>query len=34
MKATGLREAIIQIFENEPVKRFTLKEIYESIPTI
>jgi hypothetical protein len=32
MKATGLREAIINIFENEPGKRFTLREIYESIP--
>jgi hypothetical protein len=32
MKATCLREAIIRIYESEPGKRFTLKEIYESIP--
>lgn len=29
---TSLREAIVHIFEVEPDKRFTLKEIYESIP--
>ena len=32
MKATSLREAIVQIFETEQNKRFTLKEIYERIP--
>jgi len=32
MKATSLREAIVRIFETEPEKRFTLKEIYGSIP--
>ena len=32
MKATSLRDAIIRIFEIGPDKRFTLKEIYESIP--
>jgi hypothetical protein len=31
MKATSLREAIIRIFEGRPEKRFTLKDIYESI---
>ena len=32
MKATSLREAIIRIFEGGPDKRFTLKDIFESIP--
>jgi hypothetical protein len=32
MKATSLREAIVRIFEADPNKRFTLKEIYERIP--
>jgi hypothetical protein len=32
MKATSLKEAIVQIFQTDPNKRFTLKEIYESIP--
>jgi hypothetical protein len=30
--ATSLREAVVRIFEIAPDKRFTLKEIYESIP--
>jgi len=34
MKATSLKEAIVRIFEAEPNKRFTLKEIYESIPDV
>ncbi len=29
--ATNLREAIVRIFESDPKKRFTLKEIYENI---
>ncbi len=33
MKATSLKEAIVGIFEAKPGKRFTLKEIYESIPS-
>ena len=31
MKATSLREAIVLIFEGEPEKRFTLKDVYASI---
>ncbi|HYK92272.1 MAG TPA: hypothetical protein VE398_26160 [Acidobacteriota bacterium] len=31
MKASSLREAIVQIFEDEPNKRFALKEVYERI---
>ncbi len=29
--ATNLRDAIVLVFESEPKKRFTLKEIYENI---
>ena len=32
MTATSLREAIIRIFEGGPDKRFTLRDIFESIP--
>jgi Fe2+ or Zn2+ uptake regulation protein len=32
MRATNLRDAIIRIFEIGPDKRFSLKEIYDSIP--
>ncbi len=31
MTITDLREAIVRIFEDEPNKRFTLKEIYARI---
>ena len=31
MKATNLRDAIVRIFEGEPNKRFTLREVYERL---
>ena len=31
MKASSLQDAIVRIFESEPEKRFTLKEIYDHI---
>ncbi len=31
MKASSLRDAIVLLFESEPEKRFTLKEVYDGI---
>jgi hypothetical protein len=34
MKTTSLRDAIIRIFEIQPENRFSLNEIYESLPDL